>query len=102
MTSRGANQSLRKENTNESAKKKTSRPNDTKTTSSRGDSIIDEMEATIANRWGLGVSKTLSDDGLEERKDVGYKLSGYELMEQRKCHPNLHFKRWSSNWPNHT
>lgn len=86
MSSRGVNQSLRKENTNDSAKKKPIKPTDTKTTSSRGDSIIDELEATIANRWGLGVSKTLSDDGKEENKDGGYKMSGYELMEQRKSH----------------
>ena len=82
MTSMQVNQSLvSKEKNSESAKKKQSKANDSKHLSSRGDSIISEVEANIQNRWGLGISKTISDDDKEERKYGGYQVTGYELME---------------------
>ena len=81
MTSRQFNNSLSKDKTPDSAKKKPSKESGSKNFSSRGDSIIDEVEANIANRWGLGISKSVSDNGKEEHKYGGYQVTGYELME---------------------
>lgn len=65
MQSKGQSKPSSKKSVPNSAKKtKTSKPKEgdhsflasNSKTSPRGDSILDEMEANIANRWGLGGS----------------------------------------------